>query len=641
MRAGPLSRLVRPTPPRLMWGIAFAVCMIAVETLVVYPLREISTEAALSMIYLIGVLVVSMVWGLWLGVAAAVASALAYVIFHVHPVGSIIVRDTREWAALVVFLAVAVLSSALADLSRLRAVEAQESDLTAEMARLLLNTDDVALVLPAVAHRVARALGLPSAAIELAAAPEDGRHWAFPLRDRGTCFGILRVPSNVPERTVRRLRAQVAPSLASLLRAGHERAAVLATLEASRERQRQLATEQAALGRVATLVAHGASPSEVFDAIRTELHVLLGEHITWLLRFERDGTASVVSTSLPGLRPDQMRWPVEGDSVLARVWAGGRPARVDSFEDLTGPGAALARELGIRSVVGVPVVVDGRLWGMAAVASARPDPLPADTEARVVDFVDLAAIAIANADSRAELAASRARLVAATDQTRKRIERDLHDGALQQFIAVGLRLGAVQAALPPELVQAKAELSGTLHSLNSAVDNLREISRGLHPAPLAMGGLVPAFKALARRSVVPVELDLDVGRRMPPVVEVAAYYVVSEALTNAARHAHASVVRVQAGTRGGALCLSIHDDGIGGADPGRGTGLTGLNDRVDALGGRVTVTSPHGGGTLLSVTIPIPPAESGTTELATTEAGGSGATDPRGTPAGGRGRSRR
>ncbi|GAA2594162.1 hypothetical protein GCM10010399_25990 [Dactylosporangium fulvum] len=604
--------------------------MIAVETLLAYPLRAISTEASLSVIYLIGVLVVSTVWGLWLGVATAVVSALAYVLFHVQPAGRLVVADTREWAALAVFLAVAVLTSALADLSRLRAVEAQESDLTAELARLLLNTDDVAVVLPAAAQRVARALDLPAVAIEPAAVPEDGRHLAFPLRDRGACFGTLRVPNDVPERTVQRLQAQVVPSLAALLRAGHERAAVLDSLEASRERQRQLATEQAALGRVATLVAHGAGPPEVFDAITTELHWLIGEHITWLLRYERDDTVSVVATNLSDLRPDQMHWPIEGENILSQVWDGGRPARMDSFEDAAGPTAAVARELGVRSAVGVPVVVEGRLWGVAAVGSARPQPLPADTEARVADFVALAAIAIANADSRAQLAASRARLVAATDQTRQRIERDLHEGALQQFIAAGLRLGAVQAALPPELVQAKAELLGTLRSLNSAVDNLREISRGLHPALLAMGGLAPALKALARRSAVPVEFDLDVGRRMPPVVEVAAYYVVSEALTNAVRYAHASAVRVQAATRGGALCLSIHDDGIGGADPGRGTGLIGLNDRVEALGGQFTITSPHGGGTLLSVTIPIPPAETGATELVTTKAGGNGATHPGG-----------
>ncbi|MER7008799.1 DUF4118 domain-containing protein [Dactylosporangium sp. NPDC000555] len=578
--------------------------LIVVETLLAYPLRQVMTPFYPGMIYIVGVLVASTVWGMWLGLATAVTSTVAFVFFYVQPVGGFAVSDMRQVVGLALLLIVAVATSAVADLSRLRSVQAGESDLTAETARLVLHADDLPAVLPAVAQCIARSLELPDAAIHLAAVPGDGRHLAFPLCAGAAQLGTLVVPVGVPERTVLRLRQRVVPSLASLLHAGCERAAVLDSLEASREHLRQLAAEQAALGRVANLVAHGGSPSQVLDAITTELSGLLGEYATWLCRYEQDGTAIVVSTNPPFQRPDQMRWPLEGENVLTMVWATGRPARMDSFEAATGRAAAHAREQGIRSAVGVPIVVDGRLWGMAGIASAESEPLPPDTEARVAGFVDLAATAVANAASRAELAASRARLVAATDQVRQRIERNLHDSALQHFLAVAMRLGTVQASLPPEQEPAKAELSGVLCDLNSAVNDLREISRGIHPTLLAAGGLPPVFKALARRSPVAVDLDLRTCPRLPPVVETAAYHVVSEALTNAARHAHASVVRVRAATRDGILHLSIRDDGVGGADPHRGTGLTGLRDRVEALGGHLTMTSPAGGGTLLMATIP-------------------------------------
>jgi signal transduction histidine kinase len=512
---------------------------------------------------------------------------------------------------LAVLLIVAVATSAVADLSRRRAVQAEELELTADMARLLLHADDLPAVLPSVAQRIARSLRLPEATIHLAAVPGDDRHSALALHAGTSQIGTLVVPADVPKRTMRRLRACVVPSLASLLHAGQERAAVLDSLEGSQEQLRRLAAEQAALGRVAKLVAHGSPPSDVFHAITAELHGLLDEYGTWLCRYEPDGTASIVSTNVAGQSTDEARWPIEGDNVLVKVRDTGRAARIDRFEDAAGPFAALARELGIGSVVGVPIVVEGRLWGVAGVAWARPEPLPADTEARVADFTDLAATAIANAESKAELAASRTRLVTAADQARQRIERDLHDGAMQHFLAVAMQLGAAQAALPPEQQQAKAELARALCGLNSAMDNLRELSRGIHPTLLASDGLPSALKALARRSPIPVELDLRTSRRMPPVVELAAYYIVSEALTNAAKHAHATVVHVQAATRDDALHLSIHDDGIGSADPRRGTGLTGLQDRVEALGGHFSITSPAGNGTLLRTSIPTAPSPNG------------------------------
>ncbi|MFG2045060.1 DUF4118 domain-containing protein [Dactylosporangium sp. NPDC048998] len=589
--------------------------MIVVETVLLYPLRSVVAPLSPGMIYIIGVLVVAMVWGMWLGMATAAASAFAFAVFHVPPFGRVAVSNVQELAEVVAFFVVAMATSVIANVFRLRIVQAEESDLTAEMARLLLHSDDLPGVLPAVAHRIADTLELPDAVIDRAAVADDDRQWAFPLRVGATSLGTLRVPRGVPEPTVQRLRERVAPSLASLLQAGHERAAMVDSLEASRRQLRRLATEQAALRRVATLVAQGGNPNGVFDAITTELYRLLakdtlqGSYTTWLLRYGADGMVSVVSSSLTGLRPEQMHWSWEGENVLALVWDTGRAARMDSFEGAIGPAAAVARQLGIRSAVGVPIAVEGQLWGVAAVASGRADPLPPDTERRVANFVDLAATAIANADNRAELVASRARLVVAADQARERIERDLHDSALQQAIGIGLRLGLVQASLPPELEQARTELSNAVYGLNHVVDNMRELSRGIHPTLLAAGGLQPAIRSLARKSSVPVELDTHADERMAPVVEVAAYHVVSEALTNAAKHAHASVVQVQAATQDDALCLSIRDDGVGGADPRRGSGLTALRDRVEALGGHLSVTSPTNGGTLLEATIPIAPPE--------------------------------
>jgi signal transduction histidine kinase len=207
--------------------------------------------------------------------------------------------------------------------------------------------------------------------------------------------------------------------------------------------------------------------------------------------------------------------------------------------------------------------------------------------------------------SRAELAASRARIVAAADQTRRRIERDLHDGVQQRLVSLALDQRQAEAMVPAELPELRAQLSRVADGLAGVLEELQEISRGIHPAVLTRGGLTAALRALARRSAVPVLLELHAGTRLPEPVEVAAYYIVSEALTNTAKHAHASEVHVLVATRPGALELSIRDDGRGGADPRHGSGLIGLTDRVDALGGTIDVTSPSGAGTTLRVTLPI------------------------------------
>ncbi|WVK78812.1 histidine kinase [Dactylosporangium sp. AC04546] len=280
-------------------------------------------------------------------------------------------------------------------------------------------------------------------------------------------------------------------------------------------------------------------------------------------------------------------------------------ARLPSYEHAVGPNAESARNAGIRSAVGVPILVEGGVWGVAVVASTTSDPLPADTETRMSDFTELVATAIANAESHAELTPSRARIVAAGDEARRRIERNLHDGAQQRLIALGLQLRTIEASLPADPDQAEHELSQAMNNLTGVVQDLQEISRGIHPATLSKGGLGLAVKALARRSSTPVDLKLAIDRRLPEPVEVGAYYVVSEALTNIAKHARAHSVRIDITAGQTCLRIAIRDDGVGGANIDRGSGLIGLQDRIATLEGHMDIVSPAGHGTGLLVEIPI------------------------------------
>jgi signal transduction histidine kinase len=298
-------------------------------------------------------------------------------------------------------------------------------------------------------------------------------------------------------------------------------------------------------------------------------------------------------------------FPNDGESVATMVFRTGVPARMDSHENAPGHAAARVREVGLRSGVGVPIVVGHRVWGAAIVGSSRLEPLPPSTEARVGDFADLVATAIANAATRAELTASRARIVVAADEARRRFERNLHDGAQQRLVSLGLALRTAEASVPAEQGALQAQLAAIVRGLTGVSEDLQEISRGIHPAILSRGGLGPALKTLARRSTVPVVLQLSLDQRLPESAEVAAYYVVSEALTNTAKHAQASEVNVDAEADGEYLLISIRDDGIGGADLVKGSGLIGLQDRVEALGGHMEIESPAGSGTSLMVKIPL------------------------------------
>jgi signal transduction histidine kinase len=380
-------------------------------------------------------------------------------------------------------------------------------------------------------------------------------------------------------------------------------AAAVANAE-SRDSLARLADEQAALRRVATLVARGAAPEEVFAAVTEEVARLFVADLATMCRYESDGTYTIVASARTPF-PVGSRWPLGGKNLATLVFETGGPSRIENYAEASGPLADEVRAVGGRSAVGAPIIVEDRLWGATGVVASREQPLPTDTDERLASFTELVATAIANAQSGAALAASRARIVAAADETRRRIERDLHDGTQQQLVSLLLELRAAEATEPSEVGDLRAQLARTARGLDGILEELQEISRGIHPAILSRGGLERALRVLARRSAVPVELDVRADGRLPTHIEVAAYYVVSEALTNAAKHANASAVNVELETHDAVVRLAIRDDGVGGADVGRGSGLVGLCDRIEALGGVLRLTSPSGHGTTLQVEIPL------------------------------------
>ena len=367
----------------------------------------------------------------------------------------------------------------------------------------------------------------------------------------------------------------------------------------------RLAEEQAALRRIAMLVARGADRVGVFTAVAEEVGRLLDADASHVTRFD-DGLGTIVGGWQRG------RWPeapvgyqvsMQEDTAVGRVYRTGHPARLDSY-DRPGPLHAELREMGLRASVGAPVVVDGELWGAVMVGSAGDLPFPRGAEQRLAEFAELVAQALANAEAREQLAASRKRLVEAAQVERRRLERNLHDGAQQRLVAlsVTLRLAERQLQRDPEaarqsLVRASAELA-------DALEELRELARGLHPAVLTDLGLEAALSALAGRAPLPVAVTVDLDRRPPESFEAAAYFIVAEALTNVARYASADNAKVIVRREAGGLLVEVTDDGKGGADPDAGTGLRGLTDRVEALGGRLDVESGLGCGTTIQAWLP-------------------------------------
>jgi PAS domain S-box-containing protein len=414
-----------------------------------------------------------------------------------------------------------------------------------------------------------------------------GRVW-------GTMVGSTAEPEPLPEDTASRL-ADFTELLATAIENAESRQALA-----------RLADEQAALRRVATLVAEGVQPAKLFSALCEEVNRLLDAQTCVIVRLELDGSVTVVADggmTTPELALGTRLRPQPG-WVLTAALETGRPAREDDYGDVPGRIPQVIRRMGIQSAVGVPIVVEGALWGVIVIGTVH-DVFPDDTEQRLEAFTRLAGTAIANAETRSELAASRMRIVAAGDDARRRIERDLHDGTQQRLVTLGLEVRTAEASVPPDWSDLRAELSHIATGLADAVAELQELSRGIHPAILTEGGLGPALRTLSRRSKIPVQLDIAIEGRLAEAIEVAAYFIASEALANATKHAQASNIDISLAPRGDSLLLSIRDDGVGGADPTRGSGLVGLTDRVEALGGTIDIESEQSGGTSLVVTLPL------------------------------------
>jgi signal transduction histidine kinase len=365
-----------------------------------------------------------------------------------------------------------------------------------------------------------------------------------------------------------------------------------------------IVAEQAALRRVATLAARAVSNERLFAAVNEELARLVGADAAALLRFEPDETVTLLAAwnaagALVAVGDQQ---PV--NAALRRVRDSARPTRCGPADvPLTGPFIAEIRRLGIRATVAVPIQVDGRVWGVSVAASRSPELFPAETEARMVEFAELVAIAVSNAQSHAELAASRARVIAAADESRRRIKRDLHDGAQQRLVVTVLRLKLATVMLEQSSHPAMDIVSDALESAEHASADLRELVCGVMPSALRDGGLRSVVNALVRHIDLPVSAEITPDR-LSPHMETTAYFVIAEALTNAVKHAKARSLAVRAAVRHGALELEIRDDGIGGAHIHHGTGLVGLVDRVESIGGRITITSPPGAGTTVAVSLP-------------------------------------
>jgi signal transduction histidine kinase len=396
-------------------------------------------------------------------------------------------------------------------------------------------------------------------------------------------------------------------SLAAFALVGAAAAILIGELARLAEEQQASSRVEAALRRVATLVAQGAPADQLFAAVTGEAGRLLQAGQTTMSRLEPGGTATLVggwSRAGDGV-PLGAQEQLGGNNLVTIISETRRPAWIDDYRDASGPASVLAGQVGFRSAVGTPIIVQGHLWGVMVAGSVDEQPLVPGAAASLASFTELVATAIANAENLAELTASRARIVATADETRRQIERDLHDGAQQRLVSLVLALRSAQEAVPPGLGDLRGELAEVSDGLVGVMDDVREMARGIHPAILSEGGLVPALKTLARRSAVPVQISVETDARLPERVEVAAYYVASEALTNAAKHAGASVVQLSAATAGQVLCLDVHDDGTGGADLVRGSGLIGMKDRVEALGGTITVDSPAGAGTSLHVELPL------------------------------------
>jgi PAS domain S-box-containing protein len=376
-------------------------------------------------------------------------------------------------------------------------------------------------------------------------------------------------------------------------------------LETSRDALRALAHEQAALRRVATLVAKGAAPTEVFGAVSVEVARLLAAAQVGLVRYESEQEVSVLAMhgQHPAVPRAGMRLPLEGDSVTERVLRTGRSARINYGEEGRGTIAEIARRSKVNVTVGAPITVEGRLWGVIPASWEGDTVPPVDAEERLARFAELLDTAVGNADSRDQLTASRARVLTAGDEARRRVVRDLHDGAQQRLVHTILALKLARSAVAEDRERAEALLAEALDHAEQSNAELRELAHGILPSVLTRGGLLAGVDALVSRIDIEVEVDVT-STRLPPEIEASAYFIVAEALTNVVKHSQAGSAQVAATVCDGWLRVEVRDDGVGGADPGS-HGLLGVDDRVAALGGRLRIDSPPGAGTVLTAELPL------------------------------------
>jgi signal transduction histidine kinase len=387
--------------------------------------------------------------------------------------------------------------------------------------------------------------------------------------------------------------------VSGLARRAHARAQ---DAEHAQEEARRLADEQHALRRVATLVAQEVSTDEVLEAVTREAGLQCNADLARMERFEPDGSVTAIAAwSREGAVGD--RFQLDGESIAARVRDSGLPARVDSFAGTSGPIAREARAAGIRASVGCPIVVGGGIWGVIAASKTGAEPFPPSTESRIADFTELAATAVANANARTDLLASRTRLLAAGDEARRELARDLHDGAQQRFVHAIITLKLAKRAFGDDDEAANGLVDEALEHAEEANVELRQLAHGILPSELSRGGLAAGVDALVSRMRLPVEVAVSVDR-LPRDVEASAYFVVAEALTNVAKHAQAQQAHVNARVDDGVLRIDVRDDGVGGASAD-GSGLLGIDDRVSALGGELHVESPPGAGTHIAATLPL------------------------------------
>jgi signal transduction histidine kinase len=385
-------------------------------------------------------------------------------------------------------------------------------------------------------------------------------------------------------------------------------AAVTAERSASEGAQRQLATEQAALRRIATMVAGDTEPQRVFGEVTAEAAQTVGATAASLACFDSGSTATIVGA---WSETGALAFPVgssitlDGLGVLTAVRETNEPQRADHVDQLVGPFVERISTFGYGSAAAAPIRLSGKVWG-ALVAAGQDEVFPAGSENRLADFADLVAQALANADAYRKLADSRARIVQVSQNERRRLERNLHDGAQQRLVSLALQLRLVKNLIRKDTEAAETLLEQADGELGQALDELRELASGIHPAALTMDGLRTALSGLTERAPIPVQITRVPAERLPEAVEVAIYYLVAEAITNVAKYAQATraTILVERSVENRHVTIAVEDDGIGGADPEKGTGLVGLTDRIEALGGRLAIDSPQGEGTRLTAQIP-------------------------------------